>query len=83
MLKDSPEVLTSCGLEPGLERHSLHMIGWIDQEHTTSHCKLRAYFLSLFFLESSIVGTKHDTFGFSRNILEFFISSVLPVKMIE
>lgn len=35
MLKDSPEVLTSCGLEPGLERHSLHMIGWIDQEDTT------------------------------------------------
>lgn len=35
MLKDSPGVLTSCGLEPGLERHSLHMIGWIDQEDTT------------------------------------------------
>lgn len=35
MLKDSPGVLTSCGLEPGLERHSLHMIGWIDKEDTT------------------------------------------------
>lgn len=50
MLKDSPEVLTSCGLEPGLERHSLHMIAWIDQVDTTSHCKLRAYF---FYLSSS------------------------------
>ena len=83
MLKDSPEVLTSCGLEPRLERHSLHMIGWTDQGDTTSHCKLRAYSLSLFFPEPSFVGTKHDTFGFRKNILEFFISSVLPFKMIE